>query len=1355
MPIPRLPPAARRELSAFQRGLWALVQASPADPFYNASRVLRLRGPLDLPRFARALAGFVARHDILRASFVATASGPAQCVAAEVAVPLPLEDISALPPSQRRERMRAWLDASAWAPFDLEQAPLLRCRAFRTGADEHQVVITAHHIISDGASGKLMVEELAALYHALGGVCRPEGPAHAPLLAPPALQYHDFSAWQNARLAAGVLAASEDYWCRRLAGALPFVEIPADRRRPPIASHRGAQHRRHLSAALSGRLKELRRRQGTTQFRLILAALDVLLLRLSGETDVIVGSPVACRTHPALRDVQGFFVNMLALRVDLAGDPGFADALARVTRGSREDIEHKDYPFDQLVQRLNPPRHPGRPPIFDVVLSMREPGFASELVAGELALSQDEVPFTRVARYGVTLIVAETREGIRLTFEYAVDLFDTATVHRLAAMLEQLLAAVAADVNQRLSQLPLLSAAERAAVLREWNDSAWQVAGDALLHHRFAAAAAADPAATAVVCGRHRLTFGELDDRSNRLAHHLVRRGVRAGEIVGILLERSPDLLVAVLAVLKAGGAYLPLAVQDSPARLARIAVDSAMRLVVTRTRHRKLLDIGTLLVDRQAAAIAGEPAGAPMVEVVPDSLAYVLYTSGSTGTPKGVMVSHAAATNYLAWCRDAYHLGSGRRTLLHSSATFDLTLTALLGSLLAGGELHLLPEGRELAAIATQLRRAPVGMLKVTPAHLEALRRSLAPRLAARVEILVVGGEALSGEALQLFRTSPSPPRVFNEYGPTEATVGCAVHVAAALGSGPVPIGRPLANARLHVLGAALEPLPIGACGELYIGGAGLARGYVGRADATAERFLPDPWSEVPGQRLYRSGDRVRRLSDGSLEYVGRCDRQVKIRGVRVEPAEVEAALCRIAAVQEAAVVVREEQGGERWLVACVAPRPGAVITAAELRSGLAACLPAAMVPARYLVLEALPVTPGGKVDRAALTAAAARASAPASVYVPPRDEVEWELAGLWGRLLRLPAVGVLDDFFDLGGHSLLAVSLVAEVTRRFGGMVDVASLVQDRTISAMRARLRGPLAERRGVTVADRHLVTLRAGDPAAAPLIFLHTQRGGVFAYHALASALAVSCPIYGLRAPGLEEGEEPVDSIPELAAIYLRELRELPSPRHPWRLAGWSFGGAVAYEMARQAESAGEEVDLLALIDTCLPGEAAAGELVLDSMLRIGRFFFQIEEEALAGLDERAACELMLGRGRELQLVSPSMTVDALARQLRVVGAHARALADYRPAGTVGAGLVLFLADRGSQVTDPDRWQRHTRGGLAVVQVPGPHHDMTFPPAVSDLAVALARALGGGADGAVAAAAATAAAATPTATQADPR
>ncbi|MFL6289499.1 MAG: non-ribosomal peptide synthetase [Thermoanaerobaculia bacterium] len=1325
-PIPRLPRQGSYELSAYQRGIWSLVQASPDNPFYNASRILKMIGPFDLGRFHRALETAIARHDILRASFASTERGPVQRVASAVAIDLPLEDLSDLPSARREARLGQWIRDTAWMPFDLEAAPLIRCRAFRFADEDHRLVMTAHHIVSDGGSGRLLIEELAALYLKLG-----EG---APMPPPPDLQYHDFGHWQNEQLASGAMAESEAYWLRRLGGELPALELPADRQRPPVSSYRGAQYQRLLSAGLTGRLKELRRKQGTTIFRVMLAALDTFLCRLSGETDVIVGSPVSGRTHPALRDVQGLFVNMLALRADLRSDPPFAEVLAQIKRTSREDIDHKDFPFDLLIQRLNPRRDPGRPPIFNVVLVMREHSFASELAAGTLVISQDEVPLTRVSRYDLTLIVAETAPGLRLTFEYNTDLFEPSTMVRMAGNLEQLLEGVVLSPGAPISRLPLLTAAERAAVLLEWNDTEREPADARLLHQRFADQAAASPDRVAVVFETGQLTYRQLNGLANQLAHYLRRMGVGPEVLVGICLERSLDLVVGLLGILKAGGAYVPLDPSYPRPRLEHMLEDSRVPIVLTHGGLAADLPsrgIRWVLLDGDRQAIARESCQDPASGAVPENAAYVIYTSGSTGSPKGALNTHRAICNRLLWMQEAYSLTAADRVLQKTPISFDVSVWEFFWPLLAGACLVVARPDvhREGAELVRLIAGQEITTLHFVPSMLQAFLAEEGVEGCRCLKRVFCSGEALSPELERRFATRLQA-ELHNLYGPTEAAVDVTSWACGRTGEErSVPIGRPIANLQIVVLDRDGNPAPIGVPGELHIGGQGLARGYFGRPGLTAASFVPHPHAGEPGARLYRTGDLARYRPDGNLEYIGRLDHQVKIRGVRIELGEIETALQRHPAVKEAVAVVRENPAGDRHLVACVVPRREPPPTAAELRGFLAARLPAVMVPAFFVMLDAIALTPSGKVDRASLMAASARARAPESVYVAPRDPLEWELTGLWEELLGAQGIGVLDNFFDIGGHSLLAVSLAAGIHRRFGIAVPAAAVLQAPTIADLSVLLRarghaGRTAARSG------NLVPIRSGAPSQPPLLLVHAHRGGVFVYHALARALGGSYPIYGLQASGLDEGEEPLDSVPAMAARYVDQIRAL-QPRGPYRLVGWSFGGLVAYEMARQLESGGEQVAILALIDCSPPGDIASAALAGDSLPHIGRAFFGLEDEALAGLDESRSLQVLLARGRDRNLLPAGMTAESLGRLIRVVRAHTQALSTYLPTDGIRADICLLLAATASQVRDPGAWRGRTSGAYSVVTVPGAHHEMVFPPAVGELAAALHLSLAGGA------------------------
>jgi amino acid adenylation domain-containing protein len=1051
-------------LSFAQQRLWFLEQLTPNEAVYLLPTAYRLHGPLNRAALGRALNAIVARHEVLRTTFAIIGDRPAQIVAPSQVLGLPCIDLSALPAASRQRAIAQRLDDEAKLPFDLTAGPLLRATLLCCDADDHLLLLTLHHSIADGWSLGVLNRELAALYSAeIDGTT-----AELPGLD---IQYADFAAWQHAWLAGTERAAQLDFWRRTLAGAPPLLELPTDRPRPAQQTFAGTTLPLELPADLSSAAHALSKRLGVTPFMLLLAAFQALLARYTGQNDIVVGTPIAGRTRAETENLIGFFVNTLALRTSFADDPDFATLVGRVREVTLDAYAHQDLPFEKLVEGLQPERTLSHSPIFQVMFLYSTadagpslPGMTVDVIA---------MPST-TAKFDLTLALADGAGGIKGVLEYNRDLFDQATMERMIGHFQALLAGALADPTIRVSRLPLLSEAESRTILFDWNATTvgnpWATASAPSTHGLFETQAAQTPDAPAIVIDvKHSvpgapavLSFADLNNRANQISAVLHDRGVRAGALVGVALRRSPDLIAAILGILKAGAAYVPLDPTYPRERLAYMLADTQVALVVT--EH--------ALTDRIGGAqptlhIEDLPPPAqhanPLTPVTPEHLAYVIYTSGSTGQPKGVMVHHRGLVNYLRWAIQAYAAAEGAGAPLHSSIAFDLTVTAVLVPLLAGRAVHLLAEESGVAALGETLgqQSAPLSLVKLTPAHLELLSRQIAPAEAAnRTHTFVVGGENLLADQIAFWARHAPATRIVNEYGPTETVVGCAIHTVTDSDlAGVIPIGRPIANTELYVLDRALQPVPIGVVGELYIGGAGVAHGYLNQPALTAARFVPDLWSSRPGARLYRSGDLARYAPDGTLECLGRRDDQVKIRGFRIELGEIEAALLRHAEVREAAVTVRGATGAashaDKRVVAYVVPAQDAAAgdLAERLRVALRAFLPEHMLPAAIVILEAMPLTVNGKVDRRALPAPALIGQSEAALQ--PSSEVERTVAAIWAELLGRTHVGRNDNFFDLGGHSLLLLQAHSRLQTAFGERLSVTDLFKHPTVATLASAL------------------------------------------------------------------------------------------------------------------------------------------------------------------------------------------------------------------------------------------------------------------------------------------------------------
>jgi amino acid adenylation domain-containing protein len=1023
----------RLPLSFGQRRLWFLDQLRPGAVDYNLPMLVRLRGRLDAGALRGALTEIIARHEVLRTRYAVVDGEPVGVVEESAWLELTETDARGLDGDRVTE-----LVESAWrTPFTLAGGQVLRVALLRLADDEHLLLVVAAHIAFDGWSWGVLARELRELYRSL----TTGEPAS---LAPLPIQYADFARWQQEWLSGQRLDGQLAYWRAQLAGLAP-LELPTDRPRPLVIDATGGRTWFTVPAYLVAALSRFARERRASPFMVLLAAFQLLLGRHAGTDDVAVGSPVAGRSRVETEDLIGFFVNTLVLRADLRGDPSFVDLLERVRNTTLDAFEHADLPFERLVDELVPDRDMSRNPLYQV-------SFVLQNAAGEpLALpgmAVEPVPVAFAASpFDLTLHLVEQPDGsLAGVVDYASALFDEATITRLGGHYVRLLTSIAADPAARLSELEWLTEPEREQLLVDWNDTdtAMPAAG---VHELFEAQVDRTPEAIAIRFGADELTYAEVNAAANRLAGRLRSRAVGHESVVALCLPREPALIIAVLGVLKAGAAYLPLDPEHPADRLRDLITDSGVAAVLTTSTLRSIVDgrCPTLLMDDLGDA----PAGNPVSVTTPDSLAYVVYTSGSTGRPKGVPIPHRALVNYVTWCQRAYAAAGG--SPLYSSLAFDMPVTAVFPTLLSGETVTIIAETGEpgLGALVAELERGGFGLLKMTPSHLAVLGQSLSGdgiRRAARR--LVVGGEELPGELLAPWARHAPDTVVDNEYGPTETTVGCSLYAgtAAELPSGVLPIGRPIDNTRMYVLDGDLRLLPVGVPGELYIGGAQLARGYVGRPDLTAARFVPDPYSPEPGGRLYRSGDLARFRADGNIVFAGRVDDYVKIGGYRVEPTEVEEALTRHPAVRTAVVVVRDRQ-----LVAYLLPADGADLRIGDLRTYLASRLPAYLVPQAFVTLAELPFTPSGKIDRKALPAPEVRRAELTGEYVAPATPAQQTIAAIWAEVLDVDRVGVHDDFFDLGGHSLLATRAIFQLRDAFGIDLPLRLMFEHRTVAGL----------------------------------------------------------------------------------------------------------------------------------------------------------------------------------------------------------------------------------------------------------------------------------------------------------------
>ncbi|MBZ4422888.1 non-ribosomal peptide synthase/polyketide synthase [Myxococcus sp. RHST-1-4] len=1076
---PRLAPRGRRaELSFAQQRLWFLDQYQPGSALYNVPAALRMEGTLDVGALERAFAELVRRHQSLRTTFQAREAGPVQVIAPEWTSRLERESLGHLPEPEREAEAPRLAREEARRPFDLSSGPLLRARLLSLSERSHLLLVTMHHIISDGWSTGVLIREVATLYEAFASG-RPSPLPELPI------QYADYAEWQREWLQGEVLERQLSWWKQRLEGIPPALELPTDRPRTADTNHPGATLKVELPAGLTRRLRDVSREEGATPFMVLLAGLQVLLSRYSGQDDICVGAPIAGRRQAETEGLIGFFVNTLVMRTRLDGDPTFRELLGRVKEMAVGAYAHQDVPFEKLVEALQPPRQADRTPFFQVALVLlNTPQVDLELPG--LRFRPLDVD-SGTSKFELTLTLAEAPEGLSGKLEYRSDLYAPGTAERMMAHLARLLDSALEHPEQHLSELSLLSEEERRRVLVEWNatsEASWR---EACVHTHFGAQAARTPRAVAVELEGFRLTYAELERRANQLAWHLRSRGVRTGDLVGVCMERSLEMVVAMLAVLKAGAAYVPLDPQYPAERLAFMVEDSGASLVLTQSHVAPVLPSapGARMsrVDTEAGAIARQPGHAPDLDVPPGSTCYVIYTSGSTGRPKGVVVPHRAVSNFLTGM-DALLGGCPPGVWLAiTSISFDIHVVELLWTLCRGYHVvlhdeHAATRKGSVLPLPELLRRHAVTHLQCTPSFAHSLL--LAPETVARLgslKHLLLGGEALPGSLARQLRAALPAMTLTNLYGPTETTVYSTLHTVVT-DDAPVTIsiGRPIANTRVYVLDERGRPVPAGVPGELFIGGEGVTRGYLGRPGLTAERFVPDPFSREPGARLYRTGDRVRWTAEGTLDFLGRLDGQVKVRGFRIELGEVDAALRDAPGVRDAAATVREDSPGDRRLVGYVVLQPGATWEPDGVRESLARRLPEYMVPSALVRLEALPLTPNGKLARRMLPAPDVDSVRGGAPQVDPKNPLEATLASIFAAVLKLPRVSVTDSFFSLGGHSLLATQVISRVRGELGVELPLRTLFESPTVAALARRIDG-----------NREMESLKA----RAPVIVARTE------------------------------------------------------------------------------------------------------------------------------------------------------------------------------------------------------------------------------------------------------------------------
>ena len=1139
--IPRRPAGQLAPLSAGQHQMWVVDQMLPGNPAYNIPFAYRIRGELDVHALEECLNQIIQRHESWRTTFREFEGDPVQEIHPECRIEICITDIAHLPAEERETKLGALAAEEGERPFDLRRLPLIRVSLFKLGDAGHVLLINLHHIICDHGSCAIFARELTAFYAAF----RSGQPNPLPELA---LQYADYAQWQRGMCGDAAVDSHLAFWRARLGGDRPPLAVPADHPRPARQSHRGGMRIRDFSGALATKVRDLAREEGVTLFILTLASFKALLARYCHETDICIGSPIAQRPNVETEGLIGYFLNMLALRSDLSGDPDFRELLRRVRSTVLDAFQNQDVPFQKIVEDLHPSRNLSHHPVFQVAFVLMPTDETVPSFAGTSAVPF-AVPVT-TAKFDLTLFIEETPDGMRAMMEYSADQFEAATADRMLESLELLLEGIVADPSTPLSRLPILSAAQRQRILTEWSGSARPYPEHQTIAARFAEVAAETPGAIAVIEGDGRLTYAELDARADRVAHFLQSRGIRAGEFVGLRAGRSLSFVVKLLGIAKAGAAYVPLDEKEPATRLE--TMKAACALIIDEEPE---FDAPSDPIT--SAAHAGGPA-------------YMLFTSGSTGVPKGVIVPHRGITR-LVVNNDYAPFQPDDVVAFASNVCFDAATFEIWGALLNGGALVVTPPDVLLsaAALAEHLARHRVTTLFLTTSLFNQIAQQ-SPAMFRGLRTMVFGGEAADAHSVRLVLENGRPQRLVNGYGPTEATTFAVCHVVEQIAGPRVPIGRPIANTTAFILNAALQPVPIGVSGELHIGGPGVALGYHAAPELTAERFISTEFG-----RLYRTGDLARWLADGTIDCLGRADQQVKLRGFRVEPGEIEAALRGIPGIGDSAVVPRETAPGNLQLVAYFTPNGVTPPAAEEIRKQLQRVLPAWMVPGFFVRVERLPLTPNGKLDVPALPTPGADA-APGTRFAPPENTLHAQLIEIWEELLEHRPIGIRDHFFDLGGHSLLAARMLTLIEERLGRRVAFGALFERPTIE----HIAGHILTGQEESALVAPMVAIHADGPER-PFFFLHGDYvGGGFFCRTLAQQIGADRPFHAIHPHGLH-GDRPLATFEAMAESRLADVRRV-QPHGPYLLGGYCNGAMVAFEMARRLTREGESVGALILL-----------------------------------------------------------------------------------------------------------------------------------------------------------------------------
>ncbi|CBN59210.1 MULTISPECIES: non-ribosomal peptide synthetase [Kamptonema] len=1319
--IPKRPNCNQIPLSFAQQRLWFIDRLYEGSSFYNIPTAIHLKGLLDVTALKQSLNEIMKRHEGWRTSFVIVDRQPFQAIASKLTWELPIVNLEHLSGKNWDIEVQKIASEEAKKPFDLSQAPLVRATLLRLSETEHIFLLTMHHIVSDGWSISVFAGELATLYAAFFT-------GQSPLLPELPIQYADFAIWQRDRLQGELLATQLNYWKQQLGGDLPVLQLPLDRSRPTITTFNGAKQYFTFSKSLTEALSKLCQQEEATLFMTLLTAFNTLLYRYTEQEDILIGSSIANRNQAELEGILGLFVNTLVMRNDLSGNPSFRTLLSRVRGVTLDAYAHQDLPFEKLVEELQPDRDLSRNPLFQVMFVLQNTPKSEREIAG-LTLRSLEFD-SGTSQFDIFLSISESKEGLTGFLEYSTDLFDVATITGLIDNFQTLLESIVANPDCPISELPILTTQQREKLLLEWNNTQTTYPQDASLHQLFEWQVQDFPESLALIDSSEKITYRQLNQKVNQLAHYLQKLGVTTETLVGICLDRSVEMIVGILAILKAGGAYIPLDPNYPADRLSFMLSDSQVSLVIS---HSSLIDrfqkIQVVCLDNDWEIIDRESQENPAIISKSDNLAYVIYTSGSTGTPKGVLGTHRGTVNGLNWLWKTYPFESEEICCQKTAISFVDSVWEIFAPLLQGIPTVIIPDAivKDTKLFLETLDRHHVTRVILVPSLLRLIvdtYGNLTKKLS-NLKLWITSGEALTLNLARSFTKLLPSAKLINLYGSSEVSANATYYDTSLLPekATSVPIGRPINNTQVYILDRHLQPTPVGVWGELYIGGDGLAKGYLNRPELTAERFIDNIF--VSGTKLYKTGDLGRYLHDGNVEYLGRRDEQVKIRGFRVELGEIESAIVQHPDIRESVVIIRDDTQGDKQLIAyIVTDEPNLV---SQLHGYLLLKLPDYMIPSAFVVLDAIPLTPNGKVDKRSLPTDNLLRSNSTKSFISPRNLSELGLVKIWENLLAINSIGVTDNFFELGGHSFLAVRLMAQIYERFGHNLPLSILFENPTIEKLAKIVSQPTNLSSGSP-----LVAINASG-VRTPFFCVHAAGGDILAYLNLADKIGGEQPFYALEQSPNSVEVEP-KSVEETAAYYLQEIRTV-QPEGPYLLGGWCFGGVVAFEMAQQLQKQGQKVDLLVVIDAILPETVIQPTKDDDAkfLIRLAEsvknwfgidFSVSYEEMRSLPLDEQF--QLL---NRKANFIVSDTEMAQYIRDYKVFKSHVQAMRDYVPC-VYPHKITLFRAHdkiehdfESTEFHSDDLllgWGKCSQQAIEVIEVPGNHFSMFAEPHIQKLA-----------------------------------